>query len=64
MPNTHVPAAVLGLPADRLLEIHDQLLLALDATETRGRYPQHLREARSYMREALRHTRKLMEIKQ
>lgn len=60
MPNT-VPAAVPGLPSARLAEIHDMLALALDATESRLGYAQPLREARSYMRIALRHTVKLME---
>ncbi|PTW99059.1 hypothetical protein [Pararhodobacter aggregans] len=49
-----------GLPAARLLEIHDMLALALDATENTKGYPQPIREARSYMRTALRHTVKLM----
>ena len=34
--------------------------LALDATESRHPLPQPIREARSYMRAALRHTRNLM----
>lgn len=59
MPNP-VPAAVLGLPSARLQEIHDMLALALDATESRSGYPQPLREARSYMRTALRHTQRLI----
>lgn len=49
-----------GLPAARLHEIHDMLALALDATESPKGYPQPIREARSYMRAALRHTVKLM----
>lgn len=49
-----------GLPAARLHEIHDMLALALDATESPAGYPRGLREARSYMRTALRHTRRLM----
>jgi hypothetical protein len=49
-----------GLPAARLHEIHDMLALALDATESPKGYPQPLREARSYMRTALRQTIKLM----
>jgi len=63
MPNP-VPAAAIGLPSARLNEIHDMLSLALDATESRSGYPQHVREARSYVRTALRHTLKLMEIEQ
>lgn len=53
-----------GLPAARLHELHDMLALALDATESPSGYPQPLREARSYMRTALRHTLKLMEVGQ
>lgn len=53
-----------GLPADRLYEIRDHLLLALDSTESKSGYPQHVREARSYVRTALRHTLKLMEMSQ
>ncbi len=64
MPNTHVPAAVPGLPAARLAEIHDHLVLALDSTESKSGYPLHVREARSYVRAALRHTLKLMEMNQ
>ncbi|WP_420345003.1 hypothetical protein [Paenirhodobacter sp.] len=60
MPNL-VPAAVPGLPSVALLEIHDCLSLALDATERPTGYSQGEREARSYMRAALRRTCKLME---
>ena len=49
-----------GLPAARLLEIHDMLALALDATQSPRGYPPGLREARSYMRSALRHTERLI----
>ena len=59
MPNP-VPAAVPGLPSAVLAEIHDMLSLALDATESPSGYPQPLREARSYMRTALRRTERLM----
>lgn len=59
MPNP-VPAAAIGLPSARLHEIHDCLALALDATESPDGYPQPLREARSYMRAALRQTERLM----
>lgn len=45
----------------RLHEIHDCLTLALDATESTVGYTQTEREARSYIRNALRHTVKLME---
>ena len=51
-----------GLPVASLHEIHDMLILALDATERRTGYSQPEREARSYMRAALRHTAKLMEV--
>lgn len=60
MPNP-VPAATLGLPAARLNEIHDCLTLALDATERRNGYSRAEREARSYVRAALRQTSKLIE---
>ena len=52
-----------GLPAARLHEIHDMLALALDATESATGYPQHMREARSYMRAAMRRTEKLMGVR-
>lgn len=47
----------------RLHEIHDSLVLALDATEKRGggAYAQTEREARGYIRAALRNTVRLME---
>ena len=60
MPNP-VPAAVPGLPSARLFEIHDFLTLALDATERPTGYSQSEREARSYVRSALRQVGKLME---
>lgn len=59
MPN-HISAAAFGLPSVRLAEIHDCLTLALDATERPGGYSQPEREARSYLRTALRHTARLM----
>lgn len=58
------PGHAPGLPAERLAELHDCITLALDATERRGGYSQTEREARSYMRAALRNTRKLMEVAQ
>lgn len=58
MPNP-VPAAAPGLPSAILQEIHDSLVLALDASE-RPRYSQPEREARSYLRYALRDTRRLL----
>ena len=64
MPNKHVPAAALGLPTAHLNEIHDCLALALDATERRGGYSQTEREARSYLRTALRRTSKLIAVQQ
>ncbi|MEB3417025.1 hypothetical protein ACFSDD_04415 [Salipiger marinus] len=59
MPNP-VLAAAHGLPSVRLTEIHDCLVLALDATERPDGYSQTDREARSYMRTALRHTERLL----
>lgn len=59
MPNP-VPAAVTGLPAATLHDIHDCLQLALDASERPRGYTQPEREARSYLRAALRGTVKLM----
>lgn len=50
-----------GLPIARLAEIHDCLILALDATERHTGYSQAEREARSYMRSALRQVGKLVE---
>lgn len=50
-----------GLPSARLLEIHDCLTLALDATERLSGYSQSDREAYSYVRAALRQVGKLME---
>ncbi|MFV0411373.1 MAG: hypothetical protein ACK5LJ_17250 [Paracoccus sp. (in: a-proteobacteria)] len=50
-----------GLPSARLNEIHDCLTLALDASERPTGYSQPEREARSYVRAALRQTAKLME---
>lgn len=54
MPTTS-PAAATGLPFERLNDVHDCLTLALDAMERPGgRYTQSEREARSYVRTALR----------
>lgn len=52
-----------GLPGETLSEIHDMLSLALDATERRSGYSQGEREARSYVRSALRRMEKLMEAR-
>lgn len=52
----------LGLPGETLAEIHDCLTLALDVTERAGSYSQAEREARSYMRTALRRTVRLMGV--
>lgn len=49
-----------GLPVASLHEIRDMLTLALDATERQGGYTLPEREARSYMRTALRRTERLM----
>ncbi|MDQ2065074.1 hypothetical protein Q9295_01710 [Xinfangfangia sp. CPCC 101601] len=59
MPRNSVPATAPGLPSAILHEIHDSLVLALDASE-RPRYSQPEREARSYLRHALRDTRRLL----
>ena len=59
MPRNRVSAAAPGLPAAILHEIHDSLVLALDASE-RPSYSQPEREARSYMRHALRDTRRMI----
>ena len=61
MPNP-LQAAVPGLPSARLLEIHDCLTLALDATERPNGYCQSEREARSYVRSALRHVTRMIEV--
>lgn len=63
MPNP-VPAAAPGLPSARLAEIHDCLTLALDASERSQGYSLPEREARSYMRTALRQTQRLMGVRQ
>lgn len=51
-----------GLPSARLFEVHDFLTLALDATERPGGYAQSDRAARAYVRSALRHVNKLIEV--
>lgn len=51
-----------GLPVETLAEIHDALTLALDATERHHGYSQTEREARSYVRSALRRTERLMGV--
>lgn len=60
MPRTRASAAATGLPYEILHEIHDCLVLALDATE--GNQPRRwqMPEARSHLRHALRDTRRLM----
>lgn len=50
-----------GSPVESLLNIHDSLTLALDASERASGYTQSEREARSYVRSALRRVNKLME---
>ncbi len=47
-------------PVARLYEIQDMLTLALDATESSTGYTRAEHEARSYVRNALRQTRKLL----
>ena len=51
-----------ALPVATLSEIHDCLSLALGATERRAGYTQAEREARSYVRTALRRVEKLTEV--
>ncbi len=60
----HRPArgTATGLPISVLNEIHDCLSLALGATERRAGYTQAEREARSYVRTALRRVEKLTEV--
>ena len=50
-----IQRAAIGLPVASLLEIHDLVILALDATE--GSQPQlwQMPRARGYLRSALRH---------
>ncbi|MFN3823594.1 MAG: hypothetical protein ACK4RN_06405 [Pseudorhodobacter sp.] len=52
-----------AMPAASLHEIHDMLTLALDATERPSGYSQPEREARSYVRAALRRTERLMGVR-
>lgn len=59
MPRNSVPAAAPSLPSTILHEIHDSLMLALDAS-VRTSYSQPEREARAYMRHALRDTCRLL----
>lgn len=51
-----------ALPVARLNEIHDLLTLALDASYRSRGYEQAEREARSYVRAALRHVTKMTEV--
>ncbi|TPE53216.1 hypothetical protein [Amaricoccus solimangrovi] len=60
MPRNRASAAAIGLPENPLFEIHDLLLLALDASERRDGYSLPEREARSYVRAALRRAKRLM----
>lgn len=57
MPRNSVLAAAPGLPSAHL---DDSLTLALDATERPTGYSQAEREARSYMRAAMRQVRRIM----
>ena len=57
------PRGRVSLPKETLHEIYDMLVLALDATAAphpSHTYPQHMREARSYLRIARRRTLGLM----
>lgn len=60
MPRNRASAAAIGLPDNPLHEIHDLLLLALDASERPTGYTQDERETRSYVRAALRQARRLL----
>lgn len=60
MRRTRVPAAATGLPSETLHEIHDCLVLALDATEGDQPCRWQMPEARSYLRHALRDMRRIM----
>lgn len=60
MPKPGLTGRAVGLPIARLLELHDCLVLALDASASRVGYSQAQREFRSYTRAALRHTRRLL----
>lgn len=57
-----IPGDDPGLPVARLLEVHDCLTLALDASERPRGYTAPEREARSYTRAALRQISKLIEV--
>ncbi|SDX21323.1 hypothetical protein [Roseicitreum antarcticum] len=60
MTDTPKTGADTGLPAETLFEISDMLVLALDATARPQGYSQSEREARSYVRSALRRCEKLI----
>ncbi len=57
---TPIQRAGIGLPVARLMDVHDMLTLALDATE--GTAPQfwQLPAARGYIRNALRQVNRLL----
>ncbi len=57
---TPIQRAGIGLPVARLMDVHDMLTLALDATE--GTAPQfwQLPEARGYIRNAMRQVNRLL----
>lgn len=62
LPMTMVQSRMKINPATGVLaEVHDCLTLALDASERPSGYSQSEREARSYVRSALRRVGKLME---
>ena len=61
MHHNPIPGNTPGLPSARLFEIHDCLTLALDASERPTGYTQPEREARRYVRSALRQVGNLME---
>ncbi len=57
---TPLPGNAPGLPVARLMDVHDMLTLALDATE--GSAPQfwQMPQARGYLRNALRQVNRLL----
>ena len=57
---TPILRAGIGLPVAGLLDVHDLLTLALDATE--GSAPQYwqMPQARGYLRNALRQVKRLL----
>ena len=57
---TPIPRAGRGMPAARLDYIRDLLSLAMDATDASPPRHWQMRQARGYLREALRHVNRLL----